>query len=239
MPDQPNAMVPSGPEAPTALRDQVIARLSDAFAHGAFDIEELERRVTVAHTARTAVEVEALTVDLKEPASTTALAPRPEPLPETFVEPTGRMLCVMGGARRTGAWTVPRRLKVTTFMGGAELDFRDARLPAGPVDVEIKAMMGGVHVLVPPGLAVEAHGNAVMGGFDQVHRSAPRLDPNAPLLRIRGTAVMGGVQIEMRLPGELSEWEEHARLHQEHQQRRKERRLERRERKALRGRDEG
>jgi hypothetical protein len=235
MPDDasPTALAPLPAAAPTALRERVIAQLSDAFAHGTLDMEEFERRVTIAHTARTPGEVEALAAGLT-PAAPAPLAPRVETLPPERVEPTGRMLCVMGGASRSGVWTVPRHLKVTTVFGGAELDFREARMPAGPVDMVITSVMGGVHVVVPPGLAVEAYGSAVMGGFEEVHRSPPTLDPNAPLLRIHGLAVMGGVQIEMRLPGEAAMWSDAER---EQREAKAKRRLERKERRALRGRE--
>ena len=62
--------------------------------------------------------------------------------------------------------------------------------------------MGGINIVVPPGLAVQMHGSAIMGGFADVNRSPAYPDPDAPLLRIHGLTMMGGVNIEMRLPGE-------------------------------------
>ena len=62
--------------------------------------------------------------------------------------------------------------------------------------------MGGVEIIVPPHLPVEAEGVAIMGGFDHVDRAPAEPDPGAPLLRVTGLAFMGGVHIEMRLPGE-------------------------------------
>ena len=53
-----------------------------------------------------------------------------------------------------------------------------------------------------------------MGSFEHVDRAPPTLDPEAPLLRVRGVAFMGSVEIRMRLPGE-SEREAHRRLKQE------------------------
>ncbi|HEV7588769.1 MAG TPA: hypothetical protein VGO40_11700, partial [Longimicrobium sp.] len=49
---------------------------------------------------------------------------------------------------------------------------------------------------------VELNGFALMGGFAQSGgRELPR-DPNAPVLRIGGVAVMGGVELQVRHPGE-------------------------------------
>ncbi len=62
--------------------------------------------------------------------------------------------------------------------------------------------MGGVQIIVPPTLQVEASGFAIMGGFEPVDRVPDNPDPATPVLRIRGFAMMGGVVIEMRLPGE-------------------------------------
>jgi len=59
--------------------------------------------------------------------------------------------------------------------------------------------MGGVEILVPPGVRVETSGIGVMGGFESFSQSG---DPAAPLLRISGFALMGGVEIAQRLVGE-------------------------------------
>jgi hypothetical protein len=59
-----------------------------------------------------------------------------------------------------------------------------------------------VEIIVPPNLPVEADGVAIMGGFAHVDRAPADPDPAAPMLRVTGLALMGGVHIEMRLPGE-------------------------------------
>jgi hypothetical protein len=49
---------------------------------------------------------------------------------------------------------------------------------------------------------VESDGFALMGGFEHSGGSPASPDPSAPLLRISGLAIMGGVDIQVRLPGE-------------------------------------
>jgi hypothetical protein len=193
-------------ERARTARDRAIAALSDAFAHDVLDVEEFERRVTVAHTSEASAEILALIADL--PASTDAIARVPVALapaePTTIGEAatTQTVYAIMGGVDRRGAWTVPRRWRVIALMGGAQLDLREARFPAGVIDLEVKAVFGGVQIIVPPGLAVEVHGTAIMGGFQNVNRAPAHPDPDAPLLRVHGIAIMGGVDIHMRLPGE-------------------------------------
>ncbi len=217
-------------------RERAIAVLSEAFAQDALDVDEFERRVTLAHTSAAVADIDALLSDL--PAS---VAPAAAPLPVALVAsdepadaPPQTVYAVFGGVDRRGSWTVPRRLRVVAMMGGANLDLREARFPRGVIDLEVKAIFGGVQILVPPGLAVEVNGAAIMGGFQNVNRSPPSPDPDAPLLRVRGIAVMGGVDISMRLPGE-SDSKARLRQRQEDRRRRLQERQERRQRRALPG----
>jgi hypothetical protein len=196
MADEPNQTL-------VALRDrreQVIARLSEAFARDALELEEFERRLALAHRAEAVAELEPLVADLGA-ATTTALVPAPSATPER-VRDRGTVAAVFGGAVRRGTWTPARHLRVVTVMGGAELDFRDAVFAPGVTEVHITTVMGGVQLIVPPTLAVEMEGIAIMGGFEQAERAPARVDPERPLLRVTGLALMGGVHIETRLPGE-------------------------------------
>ncbi len=84
------------------------------------------------------------------------------------------------------------------------LDFREAVLGAGVTDVNVLAVLGSVEIIVPPEMAVEADGMAVLGGFEYQTDAPLRTDPNLPTLRVRGLAVLGGVNVEVRLPGETS-----------------------------------
>lgn len=86
-------------------------------------------------------------------------------------------------------------------MGGAGLDFREALLPPGETEITIIAIMGGAEIIVPPGMRVDCQGIAIMGGFDHMDE-AVNLDPSAPVLKITGFALMGGVEIQVRAPGE-------------------------------------
>jgi hypothetical protein len=189
-------------------RERVIALLSDHFAHDALDVDEFERRVTIAQTSQTLAEIEALLSDLPATAAASTNTPisRPKPalVPASQVLQEQTVLAIMGGVDRRGAWTMPRRLRVVAVMGGAHLDLREARFPPGPVDIEVLSLMGGTEIIVPPGLAVETRGTAIMGGFQEVNRAPAQPDPDAPLLRVHGFVMMGGVDIRMQLPGETS-----------------------------------
>jgi hypothetical protein len=71
-------------------------------------------------------------------------------------------------------------------------------------EVHAVAFWGGIEVIVPPWLPVETSGVGIMGGFEHRQDSPPTDDPDAPVLRISGVAIMGGVEVTVRLSGESS-----------------------------------
>jgi hypothetical protein len=210
------AGMPEDPTRPAPLvalrrrRQQVIDRLTEDFARDLLDVDEFDDRVTRAHQASTLADLDEIVGDLAPlertaPAITESQAMRIHPQREIvpYERPERRWaVAVMGGVERKGAWRVPQRLKVVCVMGGAELDFRDVTLPPGETEVSVTCVMGGAEIIVPPDLAVECDGVAILGGFEHSDRAPPRPDPDLPLLRIKGVAFMGGFSISTRLPGE-------------------------------------
>jgi uncharacterized protein YfaQ (DUF2300 family) len=183
-------------------RERTIAALSDFFAQGELDLGEFERRLTLAHRATSTAELAELLADAPEHKVEAVSAQATHAVVKVSgVRPKQWVVAFLGGARRGGTWTCARKLRVVAMMGGVELDFRDARLGPGVTEVWIVAMMGGVQIVVPPGLAVDAEGFGLMGGFDAIDRTPSVPDPERPLLRIRGFALMGGVEVKTRLLG--------------------------------------
>jgi uncharacterized protein DUF1707 len=182
-------------------RERALAILQESFAHDRLTVDELERRVTAAHTSESAAEIEALVADL--PAVEGSSWPVTSALvPASQVNSIATIRGTMSATRRAGAWDVPRRLVVRGLMSATVLDFREARFPPCAVDLDIHAVMSSVEIIVPPGLAVATDGSAFMGAFEQVHRAPAHPDPTTPLLRVRGRVIMGVVEVKLRLPGE-------------------------------------
>lgn len=202
--DEGDDHTPLGP-----TRQVTIDALCEHFANDVMTVEEFERRIDVAHGASSVDELRHLLRDLPggglpalREASQSVLAGY-STIGSDQVRENGYAVAIFGGTRRTGRWTPARVNTAVAVCGGAELDFREAALGPGVTELRIFAMWGGVEVIVPPGLNVESHGMGIMGGFDHAaDRSAP--DPLAPTLRISGVALMGGVDINVRHPGESS-----------------------------------
>jgi predicted membrane protein len=101
---------------------------------------------------------------------------------------------LLGSCKRRWGKSVFRRADTTAFMGGCELDLRDALMGPGELAVvDVFVIMGGVSIFVPPHWTVSQEIVPLMGGVHDKTRSMPS-NPAQHLL-VRGTVVMGGVEI--------------------------------------------
>lgn len=83
--------------------------------------------------------------------------------------------------------------RATAFMGGIELDLVDADLAPG-AHLVLRAVVGGIDVVVPSEWRVEMMGRSVMGGVANLtDPDAPKED--APVLLVDALALMGGIEI--------------------------------------------
>ncbi|MFF8785372.1 DUF1707 domain-containing protein [Streptomyces sp. NPDC015125] len=196
--------------ASDADRERVAEILRDAVAEGRLAMEEFDERLDTAYKARTYRELEPLTADL--PVATAGPAPAPlslrkesaasTPWAERIVDGTEGSsvgLALMGGFQRKGRWTIGRRFTAACLMGGGEIDLREAHFAGPEVVITCWALMGGVNILVPPGVEIEVRGVGIMGGFDSREEGVPG-EPGAPRVIVRGVAMMGGVGVERKLP---------------------------------------
>ena len=84
--------------------------------------------------------------------------------------------------------------KISAVFGGIDLDLRKAKLNNNEAFMDVTALFGGVDILVPDDWRVEMMGTPILGGWD--NNTKPNLDPNAPVLKIRGTPIFGGIEVK-------------------------------------------
>jgi hypothetical protein len=192
-----NEPILSGEQA-ELQRAKVIEALTEHFAQDRLTMEELESRLDKVYAASTSSALTALIADLPplapvlaDPKAVAVAAPAPG------ASSSKTLVAFMSGVVRRGQWTVPRTVYAVAFMGGVEIDLRNARLTAPVTEIQVLAIMGGVEVTVPPGVRVESDGFAIMGGFEDQIETAASSDPNAPLVRLTGFALMGGVEVKV------------------------------------------
>lgn len=200
--------MPDTPRPPATVtkdhREQTIQALVAGFAQDHITLDELERRLDVAHRTANRAELDALLGDLPALADTAAAgSPRNELAQPSDVRENQFLIAIMGGVGKTGRWTPARRTIVLAFMGGAELDLREAVLPPGEMEIAIFTVWGGVEIIVPPGVDVDVSGVAIMGAFEQP-RGTVEARSGGPLIRVTGFALMAGVEVYSRYPGETA-----------------------------------
>ena len=199
MQEQSPLPVPSLEQA----RTEVGRILSDHFAEDRIDVDEFERRLELTFKATTVEGVRAQLDGLTESAPGQIIG---ADLDETVapVEPRSAsrsktFFALMSGVARRGAWSVPTNVNVVAIMGGVELDLRRGRLGPGVTTINVFALMGGVEITVPPHVRVESDGMALMGAFEDrgSERGITRAD--APVVRVTGLAIMGGVEVRVKV----------------------------------------
>jgi len=194
-------------------RQRAIDDLCERFAQDLIPVDEFERRVDLAHLATTRADLDALLSDLPRPQNLPATVPGEEgtgrqiaPRPRTQVSGRAKardvLIGMFGGSKRSGRWTPGEKIIAVGVMGGVELDFRDAILSPDVTEITAVAVMGGVEIIVPPGVHVDTGGLAIMGGFEHKGDESIEPPPDAPVIRVNGIALMGGVEVKTRLSGE-------------------------------------
>ena len=193
-------------------RQKTIDVLCQHFATETLDNDEFERRVELAHRVDTVHELRRLVADLPALGTISGSSQRAAPThglrgataDPKLVSDTQIAVGVMSGSSRKGIWIPPRHLWSVAVMGGVDLDFREARMGPGITEISAFALMGGVEIILPPDLQVECSGIGIMGGFDCSDEVRQSSDPDSPILKINGLAIMGGVDITVREPGETA-----------------------------------
>ena len=127
----------------TIIRDQTIARLSDAFANDLIDVDEFERRVTVAQRSDSLNEIQAAGGRSARPRQRSgASAPAPAAA-RGGARSRGQAARddLHGHGRRRAQGELERAplLNVGVVMGGAKLDLREAWLPPGTIELRVAA----------------------------------------------------------------------------------------------------
>ncbi len=208
-----------GPDDEDLDADAVVDRLKQHFDRSHIDVFEYDRRTQQAQLAATAADLRGVLEDLPDldvpGEAVPAPVERPEPdevalarapaaaeagLPVPSDQAWKSMIAVFSGAIRKGVWRPAPRTRLVAVFGGAELDFREAKLAPGMTEVNCRCVFGGAKITVPPDLPVVVEGVGVFGAFSETGDLLDAPQDDAPWLRVTGVAVFGGVEVEVVKP---------------------------------------
>ena len=187
--------------------------IGDAYAEGRLNRDEYEERLNATLGARTAADLVPVLDGLPPATVAAALAPltgmalvvppMPAPAPVSGWHPpsgvdssSSSVVAIFGGATRKGEWIMPAQLTAFAMFGGIELDLTQSTFAQAESEIIAVAVMGGIEITVPEGLAVHVDGMGIFGGFDQKAEGPGQ--PGAPVLRVKGAALFGGVEVKRK-----------------------------------------
>ncbi len=185
----------SGLRASDADRDAAAAVINNALAEGRLSADEHGQRLDAIYAAKTQAELAPLLADLPGEHAMAPVTATSGQLARS--RRGGRIVAILGGATRKGAWHPEPVIDVLTVLGGAELDFREAVLPGKEVTLRATSVLGGVEITVPPEMRVIDNGTAILGGRE-IKGGPDEVGPDSPVLRIEGICVLGGIEVRRR-----------------------------------------
>jgi hypothetical protein len=180
--------------ASDADRERAATVLNAALAEGRLSVAEHSERLDAVYQAKTHAQIAPLIDDLPGRATDQSVAPRTDAAPAR--RHRQMIVAIFGGASRKGQWHVEPKITSVTVFGGATLDFRDVQLPQREITLNCTTVFGGVEIIVPPEMRVIDSGIALFGGRDTGPGSAESSDPNAPVLRLTGLTLFGGLGLK-------------------------------------------
>lgn len=197
-------------QVPDVRHDKSALRISDADRHritevlreaageGRLELDELEERIEATYRAKTYADLVPLTADLPVSGS----HPSPAPRPATPAGPRyDKSIAIMSETKRVGPWQLYDGHTAFALMGSVTLDLRQAQLTSREVSILADAVMGEVKVIVGEDTMVVVEGIGIMGEFkEQRPRTEARLTPDSPVVRVKGVALMGSVNVQRRGP---------------------------------------
>jgi len=165
------------------IRERAIEVLTEHFSRDVMNLDEFEGMLDAVDRCSTPGELRELLrklppLETSEPATDMIPAGGGAPVvvDADRVRDHGFLIGILGGNNRAGRWIPARKNFILGMLGGVNLDFREALLGPGVTDLNVLGLLGGVHIIVPPEMAVE----------------------------VDGMALLGGVHVQVRLPGETN-----------------------------------
>lgn len=83
---------------------------------------------------------------------------------------------------------------ISVILGGVDLDLRHAEIKENNAVLNVNVILGGLDIIVPDNWNVHIKTTHILGSADSYKRI--NKDPNAPVLTIIGTVILGGVDVK-------------------------------------------
>jgi hypothetical protein len=182
------------------VKEEVIDILVYNYSHSVISSEAFERRLDVVITSTSHQEMMEQVEDLQPSPDDTVKKHKEEAFAVNYAtegaQATETLINVLGESDRSGVWTVPRELKIYTFLGSSVLDFTNARFSSPHVTIKIVSILGGDKVYVPENINIVSKAFCILGS---VKNRAPSIASNqAPTITIEGVVLLSELSIKIK-----------------------------------------
>ncbi len=174
---------------------------------GLIDFAERRRRCRKMEPLQTPEEVDQLIRDLRPGGAPPGGLPSRNQSPagsgQTPSRPSShtgeqQVVTVFGETRRRGGWLEDSRLRVYNILGETHLDLTEEDLPeekGKPIEIEITNALGEIKITVPEDMIVQSQVTPILGEAKIHPDLRGRDDGISPLLKIRGTVILGELSV--------------------------------------------
>ncbi|OKK21216.1 hypothetical protein AMK16_10180 [Streptomyces sp. CB00455] len=194
------ATAPSGLRASDADRDGIAQILADALAEGRLTSEEHSERLDSLYAVKTVGELDVLVRDLPAPGGAHARpaygsAAYATPAPGGVLGgPVETVLAVCSSAARKGRWRPGGNTRAVSVMGDITIDLTGAVFEQQVTEINVTCVLGNVEVLVAENVTLRGYGSGVLGNFEVHGEGRTEADPQAPVVIVRGFALLGNIE---------------------------------------------
>lgn len=183
------------------VKEEVIDTLIHNYSHGYISNEAFERRLdTVIETTSHQVMVDQI-ADLEASPDDTVKKHKESQFSVNYTtqeaEKTDTIVNILGSSDRSGVWTVPREIKIFSILGGATIDFTDARFSSPNVTVKLVSVLSGDKIYVPESVNIVSKAFCILGS---VENKAPSIASHqAPTVTIEGLVLLSSLDVLIRI----------------------------------------
>ncbi|MEV6571576.1 DUF1707 domain-containing protein [Streptomyces sp. NPDC051577] len=187
--------------ASDADRDRIAQILADAVAEGRLTAEEHSDRLDTLYAVKTVGELDVLVRDLPAAAGSTPAGAASVAAPASG--PVETVVAVFSSSSRRGRWRPGAHTRAVSVFGDITIDLTEAVFEQQVTEINVTAVLGNVEVLVPENVTLRGYGSGVLGNFEVHGRSRGESDPQAPVVIVRGFALLANIEARPKLGARL------------------------------------
>ncbi|MFJ7267429.1 DUF1707 domain-containing protein [Streptomyces sp. NPDC099050] len=190
-----------GLRASDADRDRIAQILADAVAEGRLTAEEHSERLDSLYAVKTVDELDVLVRDLPAPGAGSRQEPAYAGAPAGA--PVETVVAVCSSSSRKGRWRPGAHTRAVSVMGDISIDLTQAVFEQQVTEISVTSILGNVEIVVPENVTLRGYGSGVLGNFEVWGEGRGETDPQAPVVIVRGFALLGNIEARPKLGARL------------------------------------